>query len=218
MAHQGPGLHQELADVRQRIVHGKRRLAELDSELQGLAKRMAAVRSELDADERWEAQLLSALAGGRQRRRQWRRGAAGQRGRKGGLGDCLCSNFQHVLVQELVTLCSSPLPCTLQPHPPLPTAPPVLRGTRLWLRCSTSSLAQLQLAWQQRGHQWRAKQCQQHLRQPQWLSPSNRPARRRLGSSRQPGPLTCRRPPRPQLQPQSLRLRALAVRPPLTSQ
>ena len=204
MAHQVPGLHQELADVRQRIAHGKQKLAELDNELQGLAKCMAAVRSELDADEQREAQLLSALAGGR----QWRRRvAAGQPALdvQGCLDYCPCSVFTRpISLQPLLHLCSAPLPCTLQPHTPLPTAPPVLRGTLPCLRCSTSSLAQLQLAWQQWGHQWRAIQCQQPLRLHLSLSPSSRPAHRR--------------PPRPQLQPQSLRLRALAALPPLTSQ
>ena len=65
MAHQSPGLHQELVQVRQRIQSGKQKLASLEHELQDLAKRTAAVRSELDADEQREAQLLSALAGGR---------------------------------------------------------------------------------------------------------------------------------------------------------
>lgn len=65
MAHQSPGLHQELAQVRQRIQSGKQKLASLERELQDLAKRTASVRSELDADEQREAQLLSALTGGR---------------------------------------------------------------------------------------------------------------------------------------------------------
>lgn len=66
-------MHQELAEVRQRIQGGKQKLAELEAELQDLAKRTAIVRSELDADERREAQLVSALAGARRRRSDGRR-------------------------------------------------------------------------------------------------------------------------------------------------
>ena len=65
---QAPALQQELAQVRQRIVAGKRKLEALEAELQDLAKRTAAARSELDAEEQREQQLLAALAGGRRRR------------------------------------------------------------------------------------------------------------------------------------------------------
>ena len=80
MAHQAPGPHQELAEVRQRIQSGKRKLAELESELQDLAKRTAIVRSKLDADEQREAQLLSALAGAWRLRRRQRHGATAECG------------------------------------------------------------------------------------------------------------------------------------------
>lgn len=70
LPHQAPPLHQELAQVRQRIAAGKRKLEALEAELQDLAKRTALARSELDADEQREQHLLAALAGGR---RRWRR-------------------------------------------------------------------------------------------------------------------------------------------------
>ncbi len=92
--------------MRQRIEGGKQKLASLERELQDLAKRTATVRSELDADEQREAQLLSALTGGRRRQ-----AAAAPLARLKMWGEADL-NSMHSISQLLTDSCSPCRPCS----------------------------------------------------------------------------------------------------------